>query len=92
MRGELLLELASLGVGGLLAVVMFAVYRKDALAAQERIHALATLTASIIEKFIETMHRVDITLAQHTALVDRLLHRLDEIQGIRIEGVEDDDR
>lgn len=82
MREELLLEVASLGVGGLLAIVMFAVYRKDSLAAQGRIHELANRTADLVDRFIETMHRVDITLAQHTALVDRLLHRLDEMQGI----------
>lgn len=90
MREELMLEIASLGVGGLLAIVMFAVYRKDSLAAQARIHELAQRTADLVDKFIETMHRVDITLAQHTALVDRLLHRLDDIQGITIRGDRDD--
>jgi hypothetical protein len=62
--------LTSLGVGGVLAGGMFWVYRKDALAAQQRI-------AELTEHLMRLAEQIHTVMGQNQALAQTLLARID---------------
>jgi hypothetical protein len=69
MDTDFLKWLTSLGVGGVLAGGMFWVYRKDALAIQQRLLAIA-------DKLLDTLAQVHASMAQVTTLLQQIAQRV----------------
>lgn len=64
MNPETLKWLSSLGVGGVLAAGTFYIYRKDSLAAQQRIAELAATTTALAHKLIDAIGDLRATCAR----------------------------
>ncbi|MET0742975.1 MAG: hypothetical protein ABWY78_06350 [Microvirga sp.] len=77
METEFIKWMTSLGVGGVLAGGMFWVYRKDSLAAQQRIDALTEQIMTTVHDLIAVTQRVQVLMTQNATIANRLSVQLD---------------